>query len=93
VEELHLSAEDFREVVRACRHLRLWECTSAIFHYLLVVRLGESGRADLAGRVAALDAGQVEALCRRVREEQELYEQPSGVGRRGGGPAAGPRPG
>jgi hypothetical protein len=71
VDQLDLTEEDVRRAVVACRLFRVGTPAPAYLKEFLARRLEEASAETLAARVRHLRDGQFEALCDRIRQEQE----------------------
>jgi hypothetical protein len=71
---LDFSAEEVRRVARASSAIRIGRCAPPYLQRFFAARLVRFDPA-LAQRVQALDAGQMDELCRRVRALQRGGER------------------
>jgi hypothetical protein len=71
VNECELTYEEFQQACRVCRWIRIPSSPEPYLREFLAVRL-EQVAPPLAAKVRRLDTGQFEALCRAIRDKQEL---------------------
>ena len=79
---LDFSTSELCRVARACSAIRIGACTPPYLQRFLEARLRPNEPA-LARRVAALDPGQVDELCRKLRALQPSREPGRAAGRPG----------
>jgi hypothetical protein len=71
VDELGLTEGEFRRVLTACRLLHIGDCTPAYLQEFLARRLEEASDAPLAARLRRFSTGRMDALCERIKQEQD----------------------
>jgi hypothetical protein len=71
VNECELTYEEFQQACRACRWIRIPSSPEPYMREFLAVRLETVAR-PLAGKIRTLDDEQFGALCRAIRDKQEL---------------------
>jgi hypothetical protein len=71
VDDLDLTEEEFRQILAACRLLRIGRCTPGYLQEFLARRLEEASGTALAARIRQLSGAQMDELCDCLRREQE----------------------